>query len=82
MNEIERNFWRIFTVLGVAFAIVIMLWPIIADEIEETEPKLQVEKLANAIAESEFKIENSSTLQIASARGLLPNLSYLRAVAR
>ena len=70
---------RIFSVFVIAFAIVIVLWPVISNTSNDKHKvDLEVAEVANAIAESDDEIKQyNSILRLVSARGLLQNPSYL-----
>ena len=72
---------RIFSVLVIAFAIVIVLWPVISNKSEDrSKAEIEVVGVADAIAENRDEItQYNSILRLASVRGLLQSPSYLHA---
>ncbi|MFH1239983.1 MAG: hypothetical protein V1672_02095 [Candidatus Diapherotrites archaeon] len=85
-----KSVLRVFSVLVIAFAIVIVLWPVISNKGEDkSKADIEVVGVADAIAEAgvaNILTENekeitqyNSILRAASVPGPLPNPSYLHA---
>lgn len=72
---------RIFSVFVIAFAIVIVLWPVISNNSsDKSKTDLEVSEIANAIAERSDEIKQyNNILRAVSVRGLLQSPSYLHA---
>ena len=72
---------RIFSMFVIAFAIVIVLWPVISNNSsDKSKTDLEVSEVANAIVESDSGIiQYNNILRLASVRDLLQSPSYLHA---
>ena len=79
-----KSILRIFSVLVIAFAIVIVLWPVISNTSKDkSKAEIEVSKVADVIAEnSDEIIEYNNILRAVSVRGLLQNPSYLHGAFR